>query len=341
MSESAPVSKAIFLDEVDIVLIAGNGGNGCVSFRREKYIPKGGPNGGDGAKGGSVYIYADDQYNTLQHLAGKHHWRAKTGGHGMGKNRHGKNGEDTLIPVPPGTMIYDAETGICLKDLTAHDDRVCLARGGSGGKGNAFFKTPTQQAPRIAETGEPGQDRKVHLELKLMADAGLLGKPNAGKSTLMSRLSAAKPKIANYPFTTLKPSLGIVELPGFRRFVMADIPGLIEGAHKGAGLGDEFLRHIERTSVLVHMLDICPPAGDPVDDYHAIRAELVQYSPTLAEKPEIIVANKMDLTGSDEIIKTMREKLSADVVAISAVTGTGLKELAGRIWDLIEKTREQ
>ena len=278
MADTTPISKAMFVDEADIVVIAGDGGSGCMSFRREKFIPRGGPDGGDGGDGGSVFVVADDSLNTLQHLSGHHHWRAGRGGHGMGKDRHGRNGKDVLVRVPPGTIIYDAEHGLRLKDLTEIDQKICVAAGGKGGRGNTHFKSATHQAPREFETGEPGEQRRLHLELKLMADAGLVGKPNAGKSTLLSRLSAARPKIAAYPFTTLTPFLGIVELTRFRRFVMADIPGLIAGAHTGAGLGDAFLRHIERTKLLVHMVDICPSVGDPVEDYEAIRNELAQYS---------------------------------------------------------------
>jgi len=329
---STPAYKATFVDEVDLVALAGDGGNGCVSFRREKYIPRGGPNGGDGGDGGSVYVRADASLNTLQHLAGHHHWKAERGEHGMGKNCHGRRGQDVRIRVPPGTIVYDGDHGTVLKDLAADGEEVCVAAGGKGGRGNTAFKSATHQAPREAEPGTPGQTRTLHLELKLIADAGLVGKPNAGKSTLLSRLSAARPKIAAYPFTTLTPNLGIVELSRYRRFVMADIPGLIEGAHLGAGLGDEFLRHVERTRLLVHMLDVCPFAGDPVEDYRAIRRELEQYSPELAAKPEIVVANKMDLTDSREHLQRLRRELGVEVVAISAVTGLGLEDLTERIW---------
>ncbi len=325
--------KAVFIDEVDIVVAAGDGGNGCVAFRREKFIPKGGPAGGDGGHGGSVYLVADESLNTLQHLAGRHHWSAQRGGHGEGKNKHGKNGEDCLVRVPPGTLIYDAEKDVLLKDLDQPDQKVCVARGGKGGRGNTRFKSPTHQAPREFEEGEPGEQRSLHLELKLIADAGLVGLPNAGKSTLVSRLSKARPKVAAYPFTTLRPSLGIVEMPDFRRFVIADIPGLIEGAHRGAGLGDEFLRHIERTRVLVHMVDIAPyDDRDPAEDYRVIRNELAEYSPALLEKPEIIVATKIDLTDTREKLDAFRDAMDKEVLAISAVTGQGLEYLSERIW---------
>jgi len=338
--DSAPVSKAMFVDQADIVVTAGNGGNGCMAFRREKYIPKGGPAGGDGGKGGNVYLRADDSYNTLQHLAGHHHWSAENGRPGEGKNKHGRGGNDITVRVPPGTIIFDANTGIMLKDLADSTDPVCLAHGGKGGRGNTRFKTATNQAPRQWEPGEPGQERKLHLELKLIADAGMLGLPNAGKSTLTSRISAARPKIADYPFTTLHPCLGIVELSRFRRFVLADIPGIIEGAHEGAGLGDDFLRHIERTRVLIHIVDICPLSGDPVASYHAIRRELEQYSPELAAKPEIVVANKMDLTGSEEHLAEFSRAIDAPVMAISAVTGKGLESLGEAIWARVQKSIE-
>ncbi len=243
----------MFVDEADIMVKGGDGGNGSASFRREKFVPLGGPDGGDGGDGGSVYCQADTSENTLYHLTGKHHWKADSGGKGMGQKCHGKNGKDIIIRVPVGTIIRDAERETLLKDLTAAGDKVCVAKGGKGGRGNVHFATSTHQAPREFEPGEPGQERHLHLELKLMADVGLVGLPNAGKSTLIRRLSAARPKVAAYPFTTLDPVLGIVELVGERRFVMADIPGLIAGAHEGKGLGDEFLRHIERTGLLLHM----------------------------------------------------------------------------------------
>lgn len=332
MSEGAAISRGMFIDEVEIVAQAGRGGDGCVAFRREKFVPHGGPSGGDGGDGGSVFIVADHQYNTLQHLAGHHHWKATPGGPGEGKSCHGKNGKDLHIRVPPGTLVRDDDTGLLLKDLSEVGASVCVAQGGKGGRGNESFKNSVNQAPRKFEPGTPGAMRRLKLELKLIADVGLVGKPNAGKSTLLSRMSAARPKIAAYPFTTRYPVLGIVELTRFRRFVMADIPGLIEGAHEGAGLGDEFLKHIERTHLLVHIIDVCPTAGDPVEDYRAIRAELKQYSPALAKKPEIIVANKMDLTDSEAAVERFRKKVRKKVLAVSGVTGTGLKELGEEIW---------
>lgn len=332
MSHDAPVSRAMFVDEVDITVTAGKGGDGCVAFRREKFIPKGGPNGGDGGDGGNVLLRADEQLNTLHHLAGKHHWKARKGQQGLGKTCHGKRGEDCVVPVPPGTLIFDADHGTLLKDLAQPGEDVVVARGGRGGRGNTAFKSPTNQAPRQFEPGEPGQERRLHLELKLIADVGLVGLPNAGKSTLLSRLSAARPKIAAYPFTTLTPNLGIVELSNFRRFVLADIPGLIEGAHTGAGLGDEFLRHIERTTLLVHVVDIAPLEGDPVHDYEVICRELEEYSPKLAKKPRLVVANKTDLTGAAENLDALRAAVGGPVLSISAVTGDGLDALSEKIW---------
>ncbi|MFA6134324.1 MAG: GTPase ObgE [Phycisphaerae bacterium] len=340
MPNETVTNKAMFVDEVDIGVFAGDGGDGCVAFRREKFIPRGGPNGGDGGDGGSVYLQADDSYNTLQHLAGRHHWRAERGGHGLGKNCHGKNGKDVIILVPPGTIIYDAEKGLLLKDLTLHGQSIRIVKGGKGGRGNTHFKSATHQAPREFEPGGEGEHRQLHLELKLIADAGLVGKPNAGKSTLLSHLSAARPKIADYPFTTLHPCLGIVEMPNRQRFVLADLPGLIEGAHAGAGLGDAFLRHVERTRLLVHIVDIGPIDGsDPVKDYRSIKRELKLYSKKLATKPEIVVANKMDLTGSDEQLKKFRKAIKSEVTAISAVTGKGLDALMARIWRTLQEIK--
>lgn len=337
MPHSGPVTKAMFVDEADILVIAGSGGNGCVAFRRERFVAHGGPYGGDGGDGGSVFMLADESYNTLQHLAGHHHWKGERGQNGMGKNCHGRRGKNVHVRVPPGTIIHDADHHLVLKDLATPGESVCVAEGGKGGRGNTHFKSATNQAPRYAEPGEPGQQRRLHLELKLIADAGLLGKPNAGKSTLISRLSAARPKIADYPFTTMHPLLGIVEMTRYRRFVMADIPGLIEGAHDGVGLGDEFLRHVERTRLLVHMLDICPLDGEPADDYRTIRRELELYSPQLAAKPEIVVANKMDLTGSLDNLSRLRDELGLEVVAVSAVTGEGLERLTEQIWQRLGK----
>jgi len=312
-----------------------------VSFRREKYVPKGGPDGGDGGKGGSVYFQAVENLDTLLDFCGKHHWRAQNGRPGSGQNKQGAAGEDLIISVPPGTLIYDVDLDLLLKDLDAVGVKVRVCRGGRGGKGNKAFASPTNQTPRHAERGTEGQERNIRLELKLIADAGLVGRPNAGKSTLISRCSAARPKIADYPFTTLEPVLGIVELSDFRRFVMADIPGLIEGSHKGAGLGFDFLRHIERTRVIVHILDIMPIDGsDPVENYEAIRNELERYSKVLAQKAEIIVANKIDLDPECKAVEQLRKKLSGPIHAISAVTGVGTKELSELLWQQVKATRE-
>jgi len=330
----------MFIDEAQINVKAGNGGNGCLSFRREKFIPKGGPDGGNGGKGGSVYLQAVENLDTLIDFSGKHHWHAKNGQPGSGNNKHGANGQDLIINVPPGTLIYDCDLDLLLKDLNKPEVKVCICRGGRGGRGNKAFATPTNQTPRHAEAGKKGQERNIKLELKLIADVGLVGMPNAGKSTLISRCSEARPKIADYPFTTTEPVLGIVELSDFRRFVMADIPGLIEGAHKGAGLGHEFLKHIERTTIIAHILDIMPMDGsEPVENYKAIRAELEQYSKALAQKEEVIVANKIDLDPDGKIVKKLKKKLNKKIVPISAVTGEGIKELSELLWQKVRETK--
>ena len=311
-----------------------------MSFRREKFIPKGGPDGGDGGRGGSVYFQTVENLDTLMDFTGKHHWRAENGQPGTGKNKHGADGEDLIITVPPGTLIYDCDLDLMLKDLSKVAMKVRICRGGRGGKGNKAFATPTNQTPRHAEPGKKGQERNIKLELKLIADVGLVGMPNAGKSTLISRCSAARPKIADYPFTTLEPVLGIVELSDFRRFVMADIPGLIEGAHNGAGLGYEFLKHIERTRIIVHILDIMPTIGsDPVENYCAIRNELEQYSEALAQKEEVVVANKIDLDPDAKIVKDLRKKLNKTIYPISAVTGSGIKELSELLWEKVKEAK--
>ena len=330
----------MFIDEAQIWIKAGDGGHGCVSFRREKFIPKGGPDGGDGGRGGNVYFQAVKDLDTLIDFAGKHHWRAGNGQPGSGNNKHGANGQDLIIKVPPGTLIYDTVLDLLLKDLNEPGSKVCVCRGGRGGKGNKAFATATNQTPRNADPGKKGQERNIKLELKLIADVGLVGLPNAGKSTLVSRCSAARPKIADYPFTTIEPVLGIVELSDFRRFVMADIPGLIEGAHAGAGLGHEFLKHIERTTLLVHILDIMPTDGsDPVENYKAIRHELEQYSKALAQKQEVIVANKTDLDPDGEIIEDLIKKLNKEIHPISAVTGSGTKELSEFLWQKVKELK--
>ncbi|OHB58554.1 MAG: GTPase ObgE [Planctomycetes bacterium GWF2_50_10] len=325
----------MFIDQAKIKLKAGDGGPGCVSFRREKFIPKGGPDGGDGGKGGDVIFEAVDDLDTLIDFFGQHILRAKKGNHGSGANRSGLDGADLVIPVPPGTLIYDEDYDILLKDLNEIGMRVVICKGGRGGKGNKFYATSTNQAPRMAQRGEPGQERNIRLELKLIADVGLVGMPNAGKSTLVSRCSAARPKIADYPFTTLEPVLGIVELSDYRRFVMADIPGLIEGASKGAGLGHDFLKHIERTRLIVHILDIFPIDGsDPLANYHIVRQELAAHSQELASKPEIIVVNKMDLDQDRSRFKKLYKSLGQRKIwPISAVSGDGIKEVVEALWD--------
>jgi GTP-binding protein len=330
----------MFVDEAKIHVKAGSGGSGCVSFRRGKYVPKGGPNGGDGGKGGSVYFEAVDDLDTLMDFAGRHNWHAQNGRPGSGSNRHGADGPDLIIPVPPGTLIYDADLDLLLKDLNKVGMKARICLGGRGGKGNKAFATSTNQTPRYAEPGKEGQERNVRLELKLIADVGLVGMPNAGKSTLISRCSAAKPKIADYPFTTLEPVLGIVELSDYRRFIMADIPGLIGGSHSGAGLGIEFLKHIERTRIIVHILDIMPIDGSaPADNYKAIRKELKLYSKALAAKTEIIVANKIDLDPDGKTAKELKKKLRKKIYLVSAVAGTGVKELTETLWQLVKETR--
>jgi GTP-binding protein len=331
----------MFIDRAQIWIKAGDGGHGCVSFRREKFIPKGGPDGGDGGNGGNIYFQAVDNLDTLLDFSGKHHWQARNGWSGSGNNKHGADGEDMIIKVPPGTLIYDTDLDLLLKDMNEAGLKVRVCLGGKGGKGNKAFATSTNQTPRYAEPGKKGQERNIRLELKLIADVGLVGMPNAGKSTLISRCSAARPKIADYPFTTIEPVLGIVELSDFRRFVMADIPGLIEGASEGAGLGHDFLKHIERTTILVHILDIMPTDGsDPAANYKAIRNELQQYSKTLAQKLEIIVANKIDLDPDAKIVKELTEKLQMPVHPISAVTGSGVKELTELLWQKVKEQRQ-
>jgi GTP-binding protein len=332
----------MFIDEAKIQVKAGDGGNGCVSLHREKFIPKGGPDGGDGGKGGDVYLLADENLDTLIDFAGKHHWHAKNGQPGSGNNKHGADGEDLIIKVPPGTLIYDSDLDLLLKDLNEPGMKAKVCRGGRGGKGNKAFATSTNQTPRYAEPGKKGQERNIRLELKLIADVGIVGMPNAGKSTLISRCSAARPKIADYPFTTTEPVLGIVELSDYRRFVMADIPGLIEGAHKGTGLGYEFLKHIERTRIIVHILDIMPIDGsNPSANYKTIRSELEHYSKALAGKQEVIVANKIDLDPGGRRVKELKKKLKKEIHAISAVTGTGVKELTELLWQKVKETKGQ
>ena len=330
----------MFIDQAKIWVKAGNGGNGCLSFLREKFLPKGGPDGGNGGNGGSVYLETAENIDTLIDFAGKHHWKARNAGDGEGNNKHGADGDDLIIKVPPGTIVYDIELDLMLKDMDKVGMKVCVCQGGKGGRGNKSFAHSTNQTPRATTPGRRGQERDLRFELKLIADVGLVGMPNAGKSTLVSRCSKARPKIADYPFTTLEPVLGIVELSDYRRFVMADIPGLIEGAHEGTGLGFEFLRHIERTRIIVHILDVAPLDGsDPVDNYHRIHNELAQYSQKLAEKTELIIINKIDLDPEPEVLKDLKDRLPGEVVPISAVSGQGVRELSELLWKRIQKVK--
>ncbi len=318
----------MFVDRVVIEVSSGKGGDGCISFRREKYVPKGGPDGGDGGRGGDVVLRARRDMDTLYKYRFVHSFKAENGRPGMGKKMTGRDGEDLVLDVPCGTVVRDADTGELIADLKEEGQEVVVARGGKGGRGNARFATSTRQTPRIAEDGEPGQTRRLLLELKLIADVGIIGLPNAGKSTLISRLSAARPKIADYPFTTLVPSLGVVDLGGGRTMVLADIPGLIEGAHAGAGLGHEFLRHVERTRVLLHLVEVRPLDGsDPVDNYFRIRRELELYSAELMGRPEIVALNKCDLDGWEEVLERLSRRIGRRVFPISAATGFGLTDL--------------
>ena len=332
----------MFVDRVEVELQAGRGGNGCVSFRREKYIPRGGPDGGDGGNGGSVIVVAEAGVDSLAELAHRKHWRARGGTPGTGSNCHGANAEDLVIRVPPGTLVRDAKHDLVLRDLANAGDQVVAARGGQGGKGNSRFKSSTNQVPREFTPGTEGEQRRVVFELKLIADVGLLGKPNAGKSTLLSRVSRARPEIANYPFTTKRPNLGIVQVDFDTEFVMADIPGLIEGAHSGAGLGLEFLRHVERTRVLVHLVEPMPmDQSDPMANYRAIRNELKEYSVDLADRPEIIAVSKAELPGADELAEQLKAETGHEVFKFSAVTGEGLRELLRRTYTLLKESREK
>lgn len=336
-----------FVDEVDIHVQAGHGGSGSLSFRREKFVPRGGPDGGNGGAGGSVYAVADPHRNTLVHFQFNPEYKAQRGGNGAGALRTGRAGNDLDIPVPVGTLIYakDPESGelIQVADLTEVGQRVRLAKGGRGGLGNAHFATSTNRAPRKVQPGEPGEEFDLRLTLKLLADVGLVGYPNVGKSTLISVISAAKPKIADYPFTTLTPNLGVVALSGDRSFVVADVPGLIEGAHEGHGLGHQFLRHIERTKVLIHLVDVSGASGrNPVDDFETIRHELELYNPELLEKPQLVAANKIDAVDDPRRVTAIEKhakKRKLRFFKISAVTGEGTKELIEAAWPFIAEAR--
>jgi len=333
----------MFIDEAKIYVKAGDGGNGCLAFRREKYVPRGGPSGGDGGRGGDVYMVANEQLNTLLHFRFNPEHKAQRGRHGEGSNCTGQDGEPIVLEVPVGTVVYDADRGEKLHDLANPGERVLIARGGRGGKGNARFATATHQAPTEHQPGRPGQERRLRLELKLLADAGLVGFPNAGKSTLISRISAARPKIADYPFTTLEPNLGVVQLDDFRSFVVADIPGLIEGAHLGHGLGTQFLRHIERTKLLVHLVDVSESSGrEPVEDFETVMGELASFSEDLAKKPMLVVASKMDAAQDParvESLKQLADERGLPYFEISSVTGKGLEALKQAIAERVLSVR--
>ncbi|WP_077368058.1 GTPase ObgE [Anaerosalibacter sp. Marseille-P3206] len=327
----------MFVDIAKIQVKAGKGGDGAVAFRREKFEPSGGPFGGDGGNGGSIILVVDDGIRTLMDFKYKKHYQAENGENGRTKKQYGKKGNDLILKVPRGTIVKDKDSGKVIVDLKEDGESFTIVKGGKGGRGNAKFATSTRQAPRFAEAGEKGEERTILLELKLIADVGLVGFPNVGKSTLLSFLSAAKPKIANYPFTTLKPNLGVVRIEEGKSFVIADIPGLIEGAHQGAGLGHEFLRHVERTKLIVHLIDASGIDGrNPIEDFYKINEELVKYSEKLSEKPQIVVANKMDIETSKEWYDSMKKELAKqgyEIYPISAATGEGVSALKYAIWD--------
>ncbi len=334
----------MFIDEVRIRVKAGDGGNGCLAFRREKYVPRGGPSGGDGGRGGDVVFVASEHHNTLLHFRFNPEHTAERGRHGEGSNRTGREGASIDVPVPVGTVVYDQDTGELLHDFTRAGERFVVARGGRGGRGNQHFATPWHQAPTEHEPGRPGEDKRLQLELKLLADVGLVGFPNAGKSTLISRISAARPKIADYPFTTLEPNLGVVSA-GDETFVVADIPGLIEGAHLGHGLGVQFLRHVERTRLLVHLVDVSEATGrDPVDDFRVVMEELASFSADLVRKPMFVVASKVDVTQEVSRIESLAG-LAAEqglrFFKVSSVTGEGIEDLKYKIAEFLAKPVEE
>ncbi len=333
----------MFIDRVKIRVMAGNGGDGVTAFRREKFIPRGGPSGGDGGKGGDVWMEASEGLNTLLHLRYNPEHKAERGRHGEGSNRHGKDGEDVIVKVPIGTQVFDAESEELLFDFTEAEQRYLAAKGGKGGWGNQHFATPTRRAPRFHYTGRPGEELELQLELKLIADVGLVGFPNAGKSTLISVISAAKPKIADYPFTTLEPNLGVVDMGDYKTFVVADIPGLIEGASEGAGLGDRFLRHVERTKFLLHLVDVSSISGrDAVEDYEIINRELKNYNPELANRPQIVVATKIDALDEPQRLESLSRKAKQDgkpFLQISAVTNQGTRELVNFVAKRLEDSK--
>jgi GTP-binding protein len=329
----------MFIDEVRILVKAGDGGNGCLAFRREKFVPRGGPSGGDGGRGGDVTLVCSQHANTLLQFRFNPEHKAERGRHGEGSQRTGAEGESIEVPVPVGTVVYDEATGEKLYDFTHPGETFIVARGGKGGRGNQHFATPTHQAPTEHEPGRPGEEKRLRLELKLLADVGLVGFPNAGKSTLISRISAAKPKIADYPFTTLEPNLGVVQMEGFRSYVVADIPGIIEGAHEGHGLGIQFLRHIERTRLLAHLVDVSEMSGrDPVSDFEIIMQELASFSDQLVAKPMIVIATKMDAAQDPERVAALRElarERGLDFFEISSATGQGIENLKHAMADRV------
>lgn len=330
----------MFIDKANIHIKGGKGGNGVVAWRREKFEPSGGPYGGDGGRGGSIILKADEGIRTLMDFRYKRKYLGQNGENGRSKKQFGKAGEDIIVKVPVGTIVKDEATGKVIVDLKEKDQEFIIAKGGRGGRGNAKFATATRQAPGFAEPGTKGKERDIILELKLLADVGLVGFPNVGKSTFLSMVSAAKPKIANYHFTTLKPNLGVVRVADEKSFVMADIPGIIEGASEGVGLGHEFLRHIERTRVLVHIIDVSGIEGrDPVEDYYTIREELLEYNPKLKDKPEIIVGNKMDIPGAEEGLQKLKDEFKdKEIYSLSAATSKGVDELKYAIWNVLENT---
>lgn len=332
----------MFVDQIEITCKGGDGGPGCSSFRREAHVPRGGPDGGDGGRGGHVVIIADENVDSLVHLVGIRHWFAENGQPGTGSLKTGKDGGDLVIRVPMGTILRDSQRGFVLRDLTDHGDTVVVAKGGEGGLGNTRFMSSTNRAPREAGPGDQGEKRELMLELKVVADVGLIGKPNAGKSTLLSRLSRATPEIANYPFTTKHPNLGIVRVGYERQFVMADIPGLIEGAHAGVGLGHEFLRHVERTRVLVHLVEPNPDdQTDPIENYLQIREELRLYDDELAQRPEIVVISKSELLDADAATELLEETIGRPVLQISAVTGKGLPTLVKQLIEILDRLKQE
>ena len=337
------MNKADFIDRVIIYVKGGKGGDGSASFRHEKYVPKGGPDGGDGGDGGFIFLRANPELSTLLTVSEKKKYIAQNGENGKGAKKHGKNGEDIVIDVPVGTVVKDLETDEIIADLDKPGMIVCVARGGRGGRGNVHFKSPTMRAPKIAERGSEGEERKLILELKLLADVALVGYPNVGKSSFISKVSNAKPKIASYPFTTLIPNLGVVEVEN-TQFVIADVPGLIKGAHEGAGLGNIFLRHVERCSVIIHVIDISGMEGrNPVDDYYNIRKELEFFSEDLAKKEEIIIANKIDLLDEKELeerVEKLRKTTGKEIFPTSTLTGQGLKEVIYKLYEIVKKSKK-